>query len=120
MPGFSKEAMERPFRTLQAVGVLRGKVEAIERATAKAQEDEVVVAVVQHDLNFGGVWTLAREGMIRQIYIVEDEGGWSLIFSAGDPLDQIGQRCDELAKIVQKRGEAMQRYANRHPHSENK
>lgn len=115
MSTFSREAIERPYRTLQAVEVLRKKAEVIERVAARAGEDEIVIVVVQHNLEFGGVWTLAREDIAQQIKIVEDEGGWSLIFSPRTSRTQVEQRCNELAGIAQKRWEAMQHWANRHP-----
>ena len=59
MPTFSREAIERPYHTYQAAGVVRAKAGAIEHVTAAAREDEIVVAVVQSDLSFGGIWTLA-------------------------------------------------------------
>ena|SRR5947209_20171063 len=116
MHNFSREAMKRPYRTLEAVRVLREKAGVIERATNNARADEVVVAVIGNNLSFGGVWTLAREDLARQVSVVEDEGGWSLTFSPNTPAAQIAQRCDELARIAQKRGEAMQRWARRHRH----
>lgn len=117
MRTFSREAIERPFRTLEATKVLREKAAIIERATFNAQADEVIVAVICSDLSFGGVWTLAREEMARQVLVVEDEGGWSLTFSPNTLVAQIEERCDELARIAQKRREAMQRWADRHPDS---
>ena len=116
MHRFSREAIERPARTLQAVEVLREKAGAIVRATADAREDEIVVAVVQPDLGFGGVWTLAREDFVKQVLVVEEEGGWSFTFSANTSDDQVEERCSELTGIVRKRGEAMQRWASRHLH----
>ena len=52
MHTFSQEAMERPFRTLQAAGVLRENAETIGRAAAGAGEDEIIVAVVHKDLSY--------------------------------------------------------------------
>jgi hypothetical protein len=115
MRTFSREAVERPYRTVEATNVLRAKAEIVARATTSAHADEVVVAVIGKDLSFGGVWTLAREDMARQVLVVEDEGGWSLIFSPNTSVAQVEQRCDELAGIARKRGEAMQRWARRHP-----
>ena len=111
---FSREARERPFRTVEATEVLRAKAAVIERATKDARADEVIVAVVQPDLSFGGVWTLAREDLSVQIFVVEDEGGWSLLFSPNTSLTQIEKRCDELAGIARRRGEIMERYVSRH------
>ena len=115
MPTFSREAMERPYRTLQAAAVLREKAGAIGRATADARQDEVVVALIQRDLSFGGVWTIAREDLARQVLLLEDEGGWSLTFSSHTSVAQIEERCAELARIAGKRWEVMQRWASRHP-----
>ena len=111
---FSREARERPLRTVEATEVLRAKAAAIERVTMDARSDEVIVAVVQPDLSFGGVWTLAREDLTVQIFVVEDEGGWSLLFSPNTSLAQIEKRCDELAGIARRRGEIMERYVSRH------
>ncbi len=116
MHRFSREAIERPARTLQAVEVLREKAGAIVRATADAREDEIVVAVVQPDLGFGGVWTLAREDFVKQVLVVEEQGGWSFTFSANTSVDQVEERCSELAGIARKRGEVMQRWVSRHAH----
>lgn len=113
MHTFSKEALERPTRTLQAAGILREKAEAISRATKDARADEMVVAVVQHDLSFGGVWMVARENLLRQMSLVEDKGGWSFTFSPDTSLAQIEERCLEFMRIAFRRWEAMQRWAIR-------
>jgi len=115
MPTFSKEAIERPYHTYQAAGIIREKAGSIEHVTAAAGEDEIVVAVVQQDLSFGGLWTLAREDMIRQVLLLEDEGGCSLIFSPNTTIAQVERRCNELARIAFKRWEAMKRWVSRHP-----
>lgn len=115
MHSFSQEAIERPYRTLEAAGILREKAEVIERATSNAHEDEIVVAVIHGDLSFGGVWTLAREDMARQVLLVEDEGGWSLLFSPNSSISHVEERCDELARIAQKRADAMQNWLRRNP-----
>ena len=114
MHTFSREAMERPYRTIQAAGVLRKNAKTIGNATATAQEDEIIVAVVHKDLSFGGALTIAREDLTRQVLRVEDEGGWSLIFSLDTSVIQVEERCSELARIARKRWEAMQRWASRH------
>ena len=116
MHTFSREAMERPYRTLEATKILREKAESIARITANAQANEVVVAVIRGDLSFGGIWTLAREELMKQVPIVDEAGGWSLIFSPNTQVARVEERCDELARLAQRRGEAMRRWAARHPH----
>lgn len=113
MRTFSKEALERPHRTIEAARVLREKADIVERATGNAQSDDVIVAVIRSDLSFGGVWIFARQDLLQLIHSVEDEGGWSLTFSPNTPAASIEQRCDELARIAQRRGEVMQRWLQR-------
>ena len=114
MHPFSKEALERPKRTIEAMRVLREKAEIIEKVTNDAHTDEVVVAVIGNDLSFGGVWTLSREDLARQVLVVEDEGGWSLTFSPKTTVDHIEKRCNEVAGIAQKRWGIMQRWMRKH------
>jgi len=108
MQSFSEDALSRPQRTLQAIEVLRGKSEAIAHVAASTQEDEIIVVVVQADGEFGGIWTLAREDMVKQIHIVEDKGGWSFTFSPNTSAFQVEERCNELARLVNRRLQGIQ------------
>ncbi len=103
MHSFSEDALDRPRRTLQAIETLRGKAEAIAHVSESAHEDEIIAVIVQADGTFGGVWTLAREEMVRQMHIVEDKGGWSFTFSPHTSTTQVGERCNELASLVSRR-----------------
>ncbi|HLJ33323.1 MAG TPA: hypothetical protein VKU38_06725 [Ktedonobacteraceae bacterium] len=114
MHSFSKEAIERPFLTLQAAGVLRENAGAISHATTDAREGEIAIAVIQPDLSFGGVWLIARENLITQVSLVEDKGGWSFIFSSHTSIAQVEERCLEFMRIAFRRWKAMQRWVNRH------
>lgn len=111
---FSKEAIERSSRTLQAAGVLRENAEAISRATADARDNEIVVAVIQHDLDFGGAWIIARENLITQVVLIEDKGGWSFIFSPDTSVAQVEERSLEFMRIAFRRWKAMQQWISRH------
>lgn len=111
---FSKEALARPSQTLQVVGVLRGEIEAIHRATEDAREDELVIAVVQSNLSFGGVWIVARASLVKQLPLVEDRGGWSFTFPPGISLAQIEERCLEFTRVSFKRWQAMDHWAALH------
>ncbi len=114
MHTFSKEALARPAQTLQAAGVLRGQMEAICSATSEAREDEIIIAVIQHDLSFGGAWIVARENLVKQLPLLEDQGGWSFTFSPDTSLAQIEERCLEFTRIAFKRWQAMERWASNH------
>jgi hypothetical protein len=114
---FSQEAIERPRRTVQAASVLRENAGAIWQASANALEDEIVVAVVYSDLTFAGAWAIARSDMVRQVLYLEDQGGWSLIFSSKTPVSQIEQRCKEFSSIASRKQEVMQRWLDRQARS---
>lgn len=113
MSTFSKEAFERPFHSLQAVGTLCEQAGAISSVTMEAREDEIVVAVVQRDLSFGGAWIIAREDLVSQIHLMEGQGEWSFTFSPHTSLAEVEERCFQLSRIAFKRWEAMQRRASR-------
>lgn len=115
MPSFSREARERSYRAIKAAEIIREKAPAIERASAAASEREMVIAVVQSDLTFGGVWTLDRDRLLIQIDLVEEEQGWSLLFGPQTTVPEIVNRCMEFAKIAFRRWELMQRIDSRQP-----
>ena len=108
MHSFSEDALNRPRRTLQAIETLRGKAEAIAHVSESAHGDEVIAVIVQTDGAFGGIWTLAREEMVRQMHIVEDKGGWSFTFSPHTSTAQVEERCNKLASLVSRRLQGMQ------------
>jgi hypothetical protein len=114
MYNFSPHAMERPRRSVRAAEILRKNAWAIELATSDAHDDEIVVAVVRDDLTFGGAWTIAREDMIRQIPALEGKDGWSFTFSSQTPTVEIERRCNEYARLSNRRWELMQRWVRRH------
>jgi len=112
MPTPSKEAVERAHHTTQAAEVLRKHVWAIGRATAGARRDEIVVATVEGDLTFGGVWTISRDDLLSQVPLLEGSG-WSLLFSSKTPVAEIEERCTQFARIASRRWQAMQRWVER-------
>ena len=112
MPTPTKEAVERAHHTTQAAEVLRKHRWAIGRATAGARKDEIVVATVEGDLTFGGVWTISRDDLLRQVPLLEGSG-WSLLFSSKTPVTEIEERCMQLARIASRRREVMQRWLER-------
>ncbi len=112
MPTPSKEAVERAHHTTQAAEVLRKYVWVIGRATAGARRDEIVVATVEGDLTFGGVWTISRDDLLRQVPLLEGNG-WSLLFSSKTPVAEIEQRCTQFARIASRKWELMQRWVER-------
>lgn len=112
---FSKEAMERPHRTIKAMEIVREQAQAIARVAADARENEDVVVIVQKNMTFGGVWTLMRSRLIKQIKLVEDKGDWSIIFSPKTSAEQIEERCNGIARLASRRLEGMKRWTEKHP-----
>lgn len=112
MPTPTKEAVERAHHATQAAEVLRKHIWAIGRATAGARGDEIVVATVERDLTFGGVWTISRDDLVMQVPLLEGSG-WSLLFSSKTPVAEIEERCMQFARITSRRWQAMQRWVER-------
>ncbi|GCE12428.1 hypothetical protein [Tengunoibacter tsumagoiensis] len=110
---FSQEALERPLRTMQAAKLIQAQAQTISHATAAANDNELIVAVIQPDLTFGGVWTLARERFVHQALLVEDEQGWSLTFSPHTSVSDILDRCHTLSELARRRYELLRRRAQR-------
>ena len=113
MRDFSREALERPARTIEAARVLREQAEVLEWATLAARAGDIVVAGVRAGLSFAGPWTLAPGNLASQMSELEEAGGWSLTFAPGTPRTQIEARCDELADLARRRGDILQDRARR-------
>ena len=109
----TKEAAERPRHTIHAAEILHDKAWAVARACAEAREGQVIVALVECDLTFGGVWTIPLEELRERVPRMAP-GGWSLTFAPGTRRDEIEQRCLELARLAFRRWEAVRRWASRH------
>lgn len=113
MSMFSEEAMERSLRTIQAVELVRRNASKIAHIAADAREDEIIAVTVQKDLTLGGVWTIAKSELVQQVPLLEEAGGWSLLFSPRTTMSQVEQRCQEVARLATRRWEVMQRRRNR-------
>jgi hypothetical protein len=116
MSVFSKRALERPARAIQAFGIVRENAWEIGLATSRASRDACVVAVVKPDLSYAGTWTIPLKDLTTHLPEVEAEQGWALTFPASTSVAEVEDHCLHLARLSFKRWEAMQRYASRaHP-----
>lgn len=109
----SGEAADRPNQTIHAAGIFHDNARAIALACSAAREDELVVAAVTHDHAFRGIWTIPK-GNLRDHVTDVDDGGWTLVFAPGTPLDTVEERCLKLARLAFARWETMRRWASRH------
>ncbi len=89
-------ALERPQRTVEAMAVLGEQAQVIARACADAGDSEVILAAVDPDLTFGGVWTIPVEQLSARA-TPDEAGGWSLLFSPGTSVEEIAARCQTRA-----------------------
>lgn len=110
---FSQGASDRPKQTIHAAEVLHDNARSIASVCMDAAEDEVVVAVINRDMGFGGVWTIPRSELSDRVPQLDD-GGWSLVFGPGTPAADIEDRCLRLARLAFARWEVMRRWASRH------
>jgi hypothetical protein len=107
------EAVERARWVVQAAGVLRQQAPAIARSCAEAEQDSMVVAVVEQDTSFGGTWAIPRAELFQRVSQMEDgEGKWVLSFEPMTPVDVIEARCADVARLAGKRGETILRRLN--------
>ena len=108
----TKEASERPKRTIDAAEMFHDKAWAIARACHDAREGETIVAVVERDGAFGGVWTVPTGDLCARVPRLES-GGWSMVFSPKTTVAEIEERSLRLARLAFARWEAMRRWASR-------
>ncbi|HZT41089.1 MAG TPA: hypothetical protein VFA07_02810 [Chthonomonadaceae bacterium] len=99
---FSEGALKRPQQTIQATNVLKEKAGEIARLCAGAEEREIVVAVVNPDIVFGGAWTIPVEHLHERVSLLP-AGGWSLTFAPQTSIEQIQARCASISELARKR-----------------
>lgn len=106
-------AAERPRKTIAAAEILHKQARDIANACARANIGELVVAVVEPNLRFGGLLIIPAEQLGQRIAALGD-GGWSLVFARGSGRSEIEARCLTMARQAFTRWEALRRWASRH------
>lgn len=108
MEGFVyfNQELERAKRAIEAASVFRDNAPAIARACFDAMEGEAVIAVVEPDLTFKGVWVVEAEELPRKLSAWND-GRWTPVFLPGCNLPEIEARCEEMEKIARARWSAL-------------
>jgi hypothetical protein len=109
----SGSAMDRPKQTIHAAELFHDNAKAIALACTDASPDEVVVAVVNEDMGFAGIWTVPLDALQEQVPEM-GQGGWSMIFSPGTSVEDIEDRSLRLARLAFARWEAMRRWVSKH------
>ncbi len=105
---FTPEAMERPKRTMEATATLHEHARLIAQTCAEARQGEMVLAVVEQDGAFGGTAVSPLEHMGERLG-EWDDGRWALSFPPRAGVEEIDAQCLRMARLAQRRSEAMQR-----------
>jgi hypothetical protein len=108
----SRASLERPGQTVRAMAVLGDHAEAVARACADASPNELILAAVNPDLTFAGVWTIPS-GHLGASVEDHDERGWLLLFSPRASAEEVVARCRTRARLASLRWVALQRLADR-------
>ncbi len=108
----SQAALERPQRTVEAMTVLGEHAQVIARVCADASDSELILALVDPDLVFGGVRTIPVEQLSARV-TPDEAGGWSLLFSPGTSVEEIAARCRTRAHLASQRRSTMRRLVGR-------
>ncbi len=103
---WSQEALDRPKRTIEATKLLSSRAPDIARLCEHAQPNDIVVAVINPDIVFGGAWTIPIEHLHERVSRLP-AGGWSFTFSPQTTDEQIQARCRQLARLAQRRWEIL-------------
>ncbi len=109
----SREAVDRPKHTIQAMQILQSEARMIAQLCATAAKGEVIVAVVTADLTFRGAWAVATADASMVSDGVE-RGGWSLVFPPQASIEDVQHQCTTVATMAAQRLGAIQRRINRH------
>lgn len=76
MASVPHEASIRARRTIEAAEALHERALAIAAVCARAEADQVVVAVVEADCTFGGAWPIPVAELSQRVAQLE-AGGWT-------------------------------------------
>jgi hypothetical protein len=85
-------SVSRPKRAIAAADVLHGHSREIARACTQALAGDVIVAGVAGDLSFTPP-VRSTLSDLRSLVLDQNPGGWSLVFSAGDSVLDVEDRC---------------------------
>jgi hypothetical protein len=103
---------DRSLQTIHAAELFHGQALAIATACAEAGPEEIVVAAVTEDMGFAGIWTIAKQSLLRHVEGLD--GGWSMTFSAGTTVEDVEERALQLARLSFAKWEAMRKWESRH------
>lgn len=109
----SQEALERPKRDIQAASIFQRQAPMIARACEEAHYVQSVFAEVSPDLRFRGVSVILTKDLSAHLAEIDEES-WILVFSSGESLENILERCSKMERNARRRTEVMQKWLQKH------
>ncbi|MCW5853065.1 MAG: hypothetical protein KIT87_23560 [Anaerolineae bacterium] len=108
----AEAAIERAVHTIEASQVLAAKAMDIAHACREATTEDVVVAVVDADMSFGGAWIIPNQNIMPWEDRLE-EGAWSLLFAPRTRVEEVVAQCANLEEMARRRWAMLKRWQSR-------
>jgi hypothetical protein len=110
---FSPQARARAQRTTLVAEVFGAYAERIVAELPDVPEGHVLVAVVDSSQEFSGTHRVDRSELVERIAVLEDGGGWAMVFSPGTSVEDVRRRAADMGSIAAQRAAAIDRIARR-------
>ena len=108
----AEAAIERAAHTVEASRLLATRAMDIAQACREATTDDVVMAVVDADMSFGGAWIIPNQNIVPWEDRLED-GAWSLLFAPRTRVEDVVAQCANLEEMARRRWAMLKRWQSR-------
>jgi hypothetical protein len=108
MPDLSPQAVARARDSIDAAPVFAANASRIAELTPELLAEQVLVAVVNPQHQFAGVWVVDRADVVTRVPVLEADG-WAMVFSPGADAEQVRYRAAEMASLAEQRIETIAR-----------
>lgn len=108
----AEAAIERAAHTVEASRLLATRAMDIAQACREATTDDVVMAVVDADMSFGGAWIIHNQNIMPWEDRLED-GAWSLLFAPRTRVEDVVAQCANLEEMARRRWAMLKRWQSR-------
>jgi hypothetical protein len=99
---------ERAAWTVHAARLLANEADAIAAACAQAKPSEIVVALIEPTLTFGGAWIIPRSNLVTWVSRLE-RGTYSLTFAPNTSRQEVQARAATWGNLAGRRLALLQR-----------
>src|SRR4051794_22145217 len=101
-------SVERAERSVKAANLLATQANVIATACAQAKPSEIVVAIIEPTLTFGGVWIIPRSSLLTWVSRLE-RGVYSLPFDPNTSRQDVEARAATWGNLAAQRLALLQR-----------